>query len=484
MSISTRTLEVTQETPVSESPSINNHIIGLIVLILLVLVSRIPFIDAGYGSDPDAWRLANVSRNISINHAYEQSRFPGHPVQEIVCAFFWKLGPVGLNSLTVIFSVIGILFFALALIKLNTKNYFLLSCALAFTPVIFINSVNSMDYIWALSFILAGFYFTVVRKPIASGILVGLAVGCRITSGAMIIPLCILLLQKDEKNRYYNIFKIAFSALLVGLVLYIPVYLRYGIGFLTFEDPGHYSLSQILRTMILGVWESLGAISIIFSIVYTLIVNRKNLFILKPDHKLIIVSCLSAIILFILAFFKLPYRSGYLIPFVPFFILLLYLIIDRKLIKFVFISIMLSSFFVSMYSSAVSKTSISSKYSINFDLSGKEFVIDFLKGPIFIDHSRRVEDIKYVNGVINLGRTFIDKSVVAVGDLLPYIQTTLHTNFDGSVEYIYLYTKENIKGFMIQNYRLYYLTEVRKSNIDIFGVDPFDYKAKPITVDY
>jgi hypothetical protein len=33
----------------------------------------------------DAWRVARVARQLSETGLYEVSRFPGYPVQEIVC---------------------------------------------------------------------------------------------------------------------------------------------------------------------------------------------------------------------------------------------------------------------------------------------------------------------------------------------------------------------------------------------------------------
>jgi hypothetical protein len=76
----------------------------LSALFLIVLLSRLPFLDAGYGANVDAWRVARVAHDIATSGEYSVSRFPGYPVQEIVCSWFWNGGPIMLNGLTALFS--------------------------------------------------------------------------------------------------------------------------------------------------------------------------------------------------------------------------------------------------------------------------------------------------------------------------------------------------------------------------------------------
>lgn len=54
----------------------------LLMLGALVLGSRLPFLDAGYGLDPDAWRLARAAHGIATKGVFQVSRLPGHPVVE------------------------------------------------------------------------------------------------------------------------------------------------------------------------------------------------------------------------------------------------------------------------------------------------------------------------------------------------------------------------------------------------------------------
>src|SRR2546426_12390378 len=83
-----------------------------ICLFALVFLSRLPFLDAGYGVNVDGWRVARVARDIATTCEYAVSRFPGYPLQEITCALFWRGGPWALNGLSAFFSAIAAIAFA------------------------------------------------------------------------------------------------------------------------------------------------------------------------------------------------------------------------------------------------------------------------------------------------------------------------------------------------------------------------------------
>src|ERR1043166_6986783 len=89
-----------------ESPKIDRFSVlrdppwQLAIVFLVVLLSRLPFLDAGYGVNVDAWRVALRAVEIAITGDYSVSRFPGYPIQEIVCSWFWRGGPFALNALS------------------------------------------------------------------------------------------------------------------------------------------------------------------------------------------------------------------------------------------------------------------------------------------------------------------------------------------------------------------------------------------------
>ena len=123
-------------------------------VVILITISRIPFLFYGYGSEEDAWALPLVAERIALSGNYEVSRLPGHPFQEIVFSLIWNSSSILFNLLTVLISTSGIACFMLFLRNLNFKHWLITGIAIAVTPIIYINSTNDMDYMWALGFIL------------------------------------------------------------------------------------------------------------------------------------------------------------------------------------------------------------------------------------------------------------------------------------------------------------------------------------------
>src|ERR1035437_9401884 len=86
-----------------------------ITLFIIVFISRIPFLSAGYGIEEDSWGIALAAFHTNFSGIYEPSRFPGHPVQELIYSSLWGCGPIVFNGLCAFFSAIGVVFFALIL---------------------------------------------------------------------------------------------------------------------------------------------------------------------------------------------------------------------------------------------------------------------------------------------------------------------------------------------------------------------------------
>ena len=65
----------------------------LLLLALLVLISRLPFLSAGYGVEEDSWGIAVAAYHTNLYGVMEASRLPGHPVNELIYSIFWGNGP-------------------------------------------------------------------------------------------------------------------------------------------------------------------------------------------------------------------------------------------------------------------------------------------------------------------------------------------------------------------------------------------------------
>src|ERR1035438_8979204 len=96
---------------------------ALLVLTAIIILSRIFFLNAGFGSEEDAWGVALTAKHIAQSGAYEASRLPGHPLQELFYAsIINKTNALGMNGITAIFSVLACVYFYLILKKLDRKS--------------------------------------------------------------------------------------------------------------------------------------------------------------------------------------------------------------------------------------------------------------------------------------------------------------------------------------------------------------------------
>src|SRR5438552_3382929 len=129
----------------------------LTALFIIVLLSRMPFLNAGYGLHPDAWRVARTARHLSQTGEYIFSRPPGFPLHELMCAAVWKAGAIGLNGVSAVASAAAAVLLAFYAWRSGCRDYLLTALALAFTPAFFINSVSAKDFTLTLAFVLGSF---------------------------------------------------------------------------------------------------------------------------------------------------------------------------------------------------------------------------------------------------------------------------------------------------------------------------------------
>jgi len=106
---------------------------------------------------------------------------------------------------------------------LDCKDNMIASLALAFIPIVYTTSTMSLDNLWALAFILSSLYFVLLRRPVVAGVLLGIAIGCRITSGAMLVPLGVVMSKGQiRRETLRNICAFCVAAGLVGAATFAP----------------------------------------------------------------------------------------------------------------------------------------------------------------------------------------------------------------------------------------------------------------------
>lgn len=297
------------------------------IVFVLVLSARIPFLSTvSLGVDRDAWSTGVVAEKIAHTFAYEASRLPGYPFIEIVTAVFAGSPLWVYNLLTAIMSALCAVFFYLLLRQLNARLPLWLTFAFAFSVIVFIESLELMDYMWALAFVIGAFYFAVKRKYGWSGFFLGLAVACRITSGAMLLPLAIL--SYEDLKMYKRTILVFAAGFIIPVVLFfLPVIYTYGFSFFNYYgDNSQLSFRLVARSLTVKLWGYPGFIGLLIGAGYGFMHRKK----IQIHDKKLLIACITVILIYTAAFLKLPHEIAYLLPIVPFVLILAEQLVPSK----------------------------------------------------------------------------------------------------------------------------------------------------------
>lgn len=429
---------------------------GIIFSAIIVFISRMFFVDAGFGHDADAWRIANSAKLFAETGLYEPSRFPGFPVPEIVLSFLPAVTPFYANTATALLSAAAFIFFCLLLKQFKKDNYLTSGLAFAFTPIIFLNSIVAMDYIWALCFIIICLYFCFKKNFIAAGFFLGLAIGSRFTSAIMILPALLIIFDIVKENKIKSTAKFIIASGAVSVLCYLPPLNYYkGLDSIYVDYPG---ILQIAYRSSINLWGAAGTAAIIFSFIYII----KNFSILKRtygNNKILFIAFVPAVIFYILFFLAFPYEAGYLIPVIPLIIILLFITLPEKIFNAAAMLIILSSFLITLNKEGLS-----------------------LKGPVFTAHSKRTADMEYLDKIIEASKSFNSEAVIVVGPNLPKLEFLVRRDSKGFAEFAYLLNRDEINFYLANRYKIYYLPDEREYNLQVHRIDLANY-GQPLNVE-
>jgi len=455
------------------------------LLFVVVFISRLHFLSAGYGVEEDSWGIALAAFHTKLSGIYEPSRFPGHPMQELLYSALWGTGPVVFNGLSAFFSALAATFFALILKQLNFKFYILAALAFAFVPVVFISSTYTIDFMWSEALVLMSFYYLLKNKLILTGMLLGLAVGCRITNGVMLLPFLLIIWQAGNlKQNFIYLLKMAVPMGIVTIIVFIPIILQFGASFFMYYDQFPYPpFSKVIYKMTLGVFGFIGMLAIVLALM-VLIVKRKQqqagtLF--SPAlNKKIITAAILIVLLYIVSYFRLPQKSGYMLPVIPFVLLLAGYYLSAKNLKLLCYGFIASSFVCSINLTDKLRGAEHSAMAATFRVSGQDIFFDVLSGPVFSDYSKRKQKIKYTEEVIAKVAATSTKKVIIAGWWYNEIMVTMIPLPKNENVIFAPYIDENkIKEYMAAGYEITYLPEQNTYNDQMYRMNVTDQLSKP-----
>ncbi len=441
----------------------------LALLAAVVLASRVPFLWNGFGADADGWRVYLSARHFAQTGTYTVSRSLGFPLQEWTSALLWRGGAPALNGATALMSVSAVLLFASCLHALRAKDVLLPSLAFAAVPVLWVASVSSMDYLWALAFLCAALLCALRGRAPAAGLAVALSIGCRPT-GIFLLPAILILLA----NRGVPARAIARSAIIAaagGALFYLPVLLYYGPQLGETLDVQRLPALKILAEGTIGVWGPVGLAGLAVAIGAALYrAARPSSPSSEPSipplgGRGVLRGCAVAVLGNLALFLYHPVESAYLIPCLPFVFLGLGMICSRSALRFACLLICVSPF-------------------VGIDAGGRP-----VPGLLLRDRATRIYDLKDARHVLDRLPTLPHNSVLVVGSArMPVLKAMLPagaTQGDsfwppasnrapacaGEVTLFSRAGTEDLTAFAAGGRALYYLADVRAENLRKSGVD-------------
>jgi hypothetical protein len=438
----------------------------LLLLTLLVLLSRLPFLNAGYGVEEDSWGIAVAAYHTQLYGIMEASRLPGHPVNEFIYSIFWGYGPWIFNFFSAICSIICFVFFYFTAKKLEIKHSIWAALALVFTPVVYINSTCTIDYLWALMFVIISFYALVNKNLVLSAVFLALAVGCRINSAVLYIPfLCWIYFDNNRQLsiKQFLVFSIVFGVVI--LLCFIPIISVYGWQFFSYSDQFPYpNWAKIIYKATIGV-IGLPALFMLFVLLSKKIFKQG-----KISFKINAINTLffSLLILQIWAYLMLPQKSAYLMLLVPFGLLWLAHFLDPKSFLWLCISVIFSSFFMSINLTDSYRGAQYSKLAIKSTIAGQEIFLDPLTGPVINDYTKRINKLNYTLQVIEAANKIKYPTIIICGWWFNQILIQqMDLTKQGMVKYAFYLNPSVMENYRLKGYTIYYLSEQEAYN-DLF----------------
>ncbi len=442
----------------------------------VVWLSRWPFLGPGFGDDADAWRVAEAARQMSAAGVFHSSRVPGHPVSDAVMGWLYPLGPVAITGTTALLSALAVLFFYQWLLLVKARRPLSCAAALAFMPAFYVSSTTALDFVWAFAFLMAALVAVMHRRAVGAGLLLSLAIGCRNTAGAFLVPLGILLFSRPgQKHPVRDTLLLALVSVGSGALAYLPVYLTEGLPYLLFywEDP--YPAWPI--RLMFSLYELTGLIGgLVLLILLAQRLTRKRLHTPAPPtvDRSVIVAAGAGILLYTTAFLVLPHEGIYMLPAVPF---ILYLA-DRYVFSTKTMRIMAAALFVSSMLLSIEPVKHpddpSESPSLFFRLMGFKLAWHW-SGPVPAGKIARQEGLAYADRILAVLQGEPPPVALAAGRWQPILLNRLAEQHpqvpQTEIAIRYLLDREELNHYQDHGYRLFMLPYQNIRNIAMYGID-------------
>jgi hypothetical protein len=445
-----------------------------VVTAAAVFATRLPFLGPGYGLDADAWRVAWSARTLALTGAYEASRFPGYPVQEIASALLVRGGAPALVGMTALFAAFAAGCFALIVRRLGGRDAILAGIAFGSVPALFLASIQAMDYAWALAFALAALHAALAGHTVRAAVLVGLAIGCRLTSALWLVPIGVVLAPARPRAVVLT----CVIALAVGALAFVPVVLAHGMGFMRFYEDGYPSLPIVIKNATMDLWGVPGTIAVALAIVMALARGARGARLPAiPAHGRMLAGALAGMVAFVTVFLRLPHEAGYLLPAAALALLVLGMRLPRPAFVALCIVVMLSPWVLDVVDRSAPGGVPPSRWSV--PIGGTPYALD-ARGPVLTAQARRARTVERLERAVARGEQLQGPAVVVAWEWLPLARVAIGGKTQREVRWEYLLTADSLAALRARGVPVYFLEGADVFDARVHGVDLRAAGARPL----
>ncbi len=307
----------------------------MFAIAIVYVISRSLFLSLGYGLDDDAWLVARAADILSSGGGYVASRLPGYPSVELI--FGGLFGMFGTSvvlgnlaaSVAGLVAVLGIWILLDGEVSESVRVFS--AVAVAFHAAMWKASVTTLDPIFGTAFLVLSAAAVSRRRPTLAGVLLGLAVGCRMTNALAALPIAVF--ARSRSVEWKSAVRIVATGGIVGVSLFLLPALTYGIGFLNYEPviqrdfiTGGYKVYRELvgLPLVLGSVLAVGAV---------LVSGRRRRRLRNLIDEPLVLLGTGAVLVLTTPFLILPTDPQYLLPWVPFGVLVLAGLVRQHVVR-------------------------------------------------------------------------------------------------------------------------------------------------------
>lgn len=376
-------------------------------VIFIPFVIRLPLLFLGYGVEEDAWGHVLNGLEMNLQGQYIISRLPGHPALELLSFFnWWAFGNTYFlwNLAPAIAASWAAFEFYRILLKFQIGPATELSLAFSVVPIVLFSGASFMDYAFQLALILAAYRRFLDEKFIFSGVLIGLAMGFRLTSALILLPI-LWELFSQKKLLWKNLSSLLLPFLTLSILSYIPAYNQLGWEFFNTYSLPYPSIAKAIYKGSLGAFGLIGFLSILFFGFKTKFKKNGN----SPIFWFWMIG------LHLLLFIRIPEKSAFLIPAVPFLILAISHGLSRFNQQLFALLLILNSFVMGIHFIDPIRGSDKSALSLNTNIVGQNIAFDFLFGEYAGEWTKRINKLNYVDELLKCKSDSLLNSTVIAG---------------------------------------------------------------------